>query len=181
MTEGGPTGPASEPSITQRLRLGPNGAFALLLAIICGYFVWASLSWPPGAALLPRSAGSFGLLMLLGYAISSIRGEGANKGQILDVGRLDHGDTDEAAVRARTFRAIGSLLALVVLIWLLGFHIAIPTFVGFYLWYWGKVGWWRSVLAGAIFLGIIIGLYDDVMHVSWHTSVLDSLLGRGGI
>jgi hypothetical protein len=182
MTEGAPAGPLpGAPSIVQRLRPGPNGLFALLLAIVCGYFVWAALSWPSGAALLPRTAGTFGLLMLAGYAVSSLRGQSANSGQILDVGRLDHGDTDAVAVRARTLRAIGSLLVLVALIWLVGFHIAIPTFVAFYLWYWGKVSWWRSVLAGAIFLGIIVGLYDNVMHVSWHTSVLDSLLGRGGI
>ncbi len=180
MTEGAPLGSESGGrSLGQRLRLGPNGLFALLLTIICGYFVWASMTWPSGAALMPRTAGTFGLLMLAGYAFSSIRGQGANTGQILDVGRLEHGDTDTAAVRARTIRAIGSLLALVLLIWLLGFHIAIPTFVGFYLWYWGKVVWWRAALAGAIFLGIIVGLYDNVMHVTWHTSVLDTLLNRG--
>ena len=88
-------------------------------------------------------------------------------------------DDLERRRRLRSF-AIGSLVGIVVLIWLLGFHIAIPTFVGFYLWYWGKVDWWRAVLAGAIFLGIIVGLYDNVMHVSWHTSVLDMLLGRSG-
>jgi hypothetical protein len=138
------------------------------------------MSWPSGAALLPRTAGIFGLLMLAGYAVSSLRGKGANTGQILDVGRLQHGDTDEAAVRSRTVRAIGSLLVLVLLIWLVGFHIALPTFVAFYLWHWGQVTWWRAVLAGAIFLGIIVGLYDNIMHVTWHTSVLDSLMGRGG-
>jgi hypothetical protein len=180
MTEGASFGSEADGrSIGQRMRLGPNGLFALILAIICGYFVWASLNWPSGAALMPRTAGTFGLLMVVGYAFNSIRGKGANSGQILDVGRMEHGDTDAPAVRARTIRAIGSLFAIVVLIWLFGFHIAIPTFVGFYLWYWGKVGWWRAVLAGAIFLGIIVGLYDNVMHVTWHTSVLDSLLNRG--
>ena len=180
MTDAASGSPAEKPSIGQRLRPGPNGLFALLLAVVCGYFVWAAMSWPSGAALMPRTAGSFGLLMLLGYAISSLRGQSANRGQILDVGRLQHGDTDTVAVRSRTYRAIGSLLALVLLIWLVGFHVAIPTFVGFYLWYWGRVSWWRAVLAGAIFLGIIVGLYDNIMHVTWHTSLLDSLLGRGG-
>jgi hypothetical protein len=181
MTEGVPSrDELTERSTSRRLRLGPDGWFALLLAIICGYFVWAAMNWPSGAALMPRTAGVFGLVMLAGYAFNSIRGRGANTGQILDVGRLQHGDTDEVAVRRRTIRAIGSLVGIVVLIWLLGFHIAIPTFVGFYLWYWGKVDWWRSVLAGAIFLGIIVGLYDNVMHVSWHTSVLDMLLRRSG-
>src|SRR5262245_34927777 len=108
MTEGAPMESQSpEPSLGQRLKLGPNGLFALLLAIICGYFVWAAMSWPSGAALMPRTAGVFGLVMLAGYAVSSLRGQGANKGQILDVGRLEHGDTDSAAVRRRTIRAIG--------------------------------------------------------------------------
>jgi tripartite tricarboxylate transporter TctB family protein len=181
MTDGAATNSESDRrSMAQRLRLGPNGWFALLLAIICAYFVWAAMNWPSGAALMPRTAGVFGLLMLAGYAFNSLRGQGANTGQILDVGRLAHEDTDATAIRGRTYRAVGSLVGLVALIWLLGFHIAIPTFVGFYLWYWGKVDWWRAVLAGAIFLGIIVGLYDNVMHVSWHTSVLDTLLGRGG-
>lgn len=181
MTDGAPAGTsAGGPSIVQRLRPGPNGLFALLLAFVCGYFVWTAMSWPSGAALLPRTAGAFGLLMLAGYAISSLRGRAGNTGQILDVGRLEHEDTDRAAIRARTIRAIGSLVALVALIWLVGFHVAIPVFVAFYLWHWGRVDWWRAVLAGAMFLGIIVGLYDNIMHVSWHTTVLDMLLGRGG-
>ncbi|MFN0071491.1 MAG: tripartite tricarboxylate transporter TctB family protein [Chloroflexota bacterium] len=179
MTDGVSAGTPA-PTRLQRLRLGPNGWFALLLAVVCSYFVWAAMSWPSGAALLPRTAGIFGLLMLAGYAISSFQGRGANTGQILDVGRLEHGDTDTVAVRGRTLRAIGSLLVLVLSIWAVGFHVAIPTFVSFYLWYWGKVDWWRAVIAGVIFLGIIVGLYDNVLHVTWHTSLLDMLLGRGG-
>jgi hypothetical protein len=164
-----------------RFRVSPNLIFGLILAAICIYFLWASLKWPSGAALLPRTASVFGLVMLVGYGVSSVRDAKSGKvqGRILDVGRLETAEGDHQAVRGRLIIAIGSILALVLGLWVLGFHIAIPVYLLAYLIFIGKVPWWRAVLAAVIFELILVGLYDNVIHVSWNETLLDRLLGRG--
>lgn len=161
--------------------MSPNLAFGLILTVVCVYFLWASLKWPSGAALLPRTAGVFGLVMLIGYGVTSLLNakSGAPAARILDVGRLESSDGDQGAVRVRLIRAIGTILALVLGLWFVGFHIAIPVYVASYLLIFGKVAWWRALLAAAIFELILVGLYDNVIHVSWNETLLDQLLGRG--
>ena len=61
--------------------------------------------------------------------------------------------------------------------WLLGQRIALPLFVFLYLKVGSKEGWTVSIvvtLAVAIFL---IGIFDQVVHVSWYQGELFRQLG----
>ena len=100
-----------------------------LLAIVGGFFVYLfaeSLSWPLGAALMPRIAVIIGFPFLIIRVITLLRHTAAQQGpiQIMDMGfsiGIDPEGEAKRFVRICTF-IIGLYLA----IWVFGFHVALP-------------------------------------------------------
>ncbi len=72
---------------------------------------------------------------------------------------------------------LGSILLLFVGIWVVGFHIALPTYVFGYLLFFGRVRWWWAVTAAVVFELLILGVYDRALHTTWNTPILHQLLG----
>ena len=44
-------------------------------------------------------------------------------------------------------------------VWIVGWHVAVPTYVFLYLILLGKMCWWGAALGGLFFVGVIEGLY----------------------
>lgn len=150
--------------------------FLSLVAAVFIYYLVASRTWPIGAALLPRVAALVGLPLLAAHVYMRLRPSRGPKRQILDMGFADE-DVSKADVRPRTFRMIGSMVALFVGIWLVGFHIALPAYIFLYLLFWGGAKWYWALVAGLFFEGLLIGLYDNTLHMAWNDPVLQQLLG----
>lgn len=164
-----------------RWRPTPSGVFALLLAAMMGWFLFESSKWPAGAALLPRVISIFGLVMLAFYAVQSLWRAPAPGGavrQIMDVGRLDTGALTRQQVLSRILLVVGTTAALSLAIWAVGFHVAIPSYVFLALATVGKVRWWKALLAAGFFLAVLIGLYDNLIHITWHTTLIEQTMGR---
>jgi hypothetical protein len=162
-------------------RLTPTGGFGLLLAGLMVWVLFESQKWPANAQLLPRVVSVFGLVMLASYAIQEMllaRTQVARRRQIMDVGRLDVSGFSRRQVVGRLVLVIGSTVALVLAIWAVGFHAAIPVYVFLALWQVGRTRWWQALVAAAAFEVLLIGVYDRVMHVTWHETLLDRLLNR---
>ena len=146
-----------------------------LLAIVGGFFVYLfveSLSWPLGAALMPRIAVIIGFPFLIIRVITLLRHTTAQQGpiQIMDLGfsiGIDPEGEAKRFVRICTF-IIGLYLA----IWVFGFHVALPLAMFFYLFVYGRVGWIASIAVSLFFLAFIVGVYDNVLHVSWHEPLI---------
>jgi len=140
-----------------------------LLAFVGGFFVYlfvASLSWPLGAALMPRIAVIIGFPFLFIRVITLLRRTVARQGQIMDLGfsiGIDPKGEARRFVRICTF-----IVGLYFAIWVFGFHVALPLGMFFYLFVYGRVGWIASIAVSLFFLAFIIGVYDTVLHVSWH-------------
>lgn len=158
----------------------PSGIFGLLLAAIMAWFLVESAKWPAGAALLPRVISIFGLLVLALYAAQSFLAPAARGAarQIMDVGRLDTGALSRQQVLSRILLVVGTTAVLALAVWAVGFHVAIPAYVFLALVTVGKVRWWKALFAAGVFLAVLIGLYDNLIHITWHTTLLDQLLGR---
>ena len=76
----------------------------------------------------------------------------------------------------RTLRAMGWIAGFVFGIWLLGFLVAIPLFVFFYLIYEAQSGkGWALVLAACSDLFIWI-VFESLMHLAWPEAALFTLL-----
>ena len=186
-TEASPAAPGPEPSSSDSRvapggwRVTPSGLFGVVLTGLMIWVLLESQKWPTNAQLLPRTVSVFGLLMLAGYAIQGLvlARSTARRGQIMDIGRLDTSAIGRRQVVLRLALVVGSTALLVLAIWLVGFHWAIPVYVFLALWRLGKIRWWTALLVAAVFEAVLIGVYDHVMHITWHETLLDQL--RGGL
>jgi hypothetical protein len=144
-----------------------------LLAIVGGFFVYLfveSLSWPLGAALMPRIAVIIGFPFLIIRVITLLRRTVAQQDQIMDLG-FSIGIDPEGEVR-RFARICTFIVGLYLAIWVFGFHVALPLGMFSYLFVYGRVGWIASIAVSLFFLALIIGVYDTVLHVSWHEPLI---------
>jgi hypothetical protein len=165
-------GPVSEPKRWQNA-LEMWGEF-ILLGMVASFFAYLaikSMNWPLGAALMPRIAVALGVPFLIARLVVLVRSKVAHQGEIMDTGfRIGH---DPKGELQRFIRICTFIVGLYLAIWAVGFHIALPLGVAFYLYRYGKVGWLWSTVGGLFFLGLIIGLYDNVLHVAWHEPLIN--------
>lgn len=162
---------------SSRVSLEVVGEVVLLMGIAAffGYMFVESLNWGKGAALLPR------IIILLGLPFWVLRimaiarqSRPKSSAQIMDTGFYI--DQDPRAALAGFIRISGFIVLLYLGIWLFGFHVALPVGMFFYLYIYGKMGWFGSALAGLIFLAIIVGVYDYVLRFHWDTPVILRLI-----
>ncbi len=160
-------------------RLSPMGITpdlvleSILVSLVAGYFFYLLLAVKhlrPEAARLPRMTAIGGLLLVVAFIAQKIwramHGKPNATRQILDTGFDEEGLSNRLIV-GRTLRLslwFGGMLAA---IWLVGYHVAIPLFVFFYLLVFGNTKWWLAATAGAGFFLLIYGLFDLVLRTIW--------------
>lgn len=159
-----------------------EGLFALLLATLFGYAIVASRGWPFSAAMFPLIVGVPGFFLAAALALRiALHGQDNPKESQTRSGSPVDLSLDESLLGGeglkRTVIIFAWILGLFLLGWLLGQKIALPLFVFLYLKVGSKEGWMLSItvtLAVAIFL---LGIFDQVVHVSWHQGELFRQLG----
>lgn len=78
--------------------------------------------------------------------------------------------------RAGTFYlcALGLLAAIL----LIGFKLSVPLFMLFYFRRFSRAGWTVTLILTGLLTGLVLGLFDAVLHVAWPDNLLDYLIGR---
>ncbi len=160
------------------VRPNANGIFILACVAFMATFLASAFHWQRPAALFPELASITGLSLIVVYAVTHVRGVLRGKitgerGQILDIGRRET-TAAPSVVRWRMVKAVGTTLALVFAIWLVGFKIAVPVYVLLYLYFFGKVRWWQALAGALFFVAFMSGVFDHVLHVTWPHSVFFS-------
>ncbi len=142
----------------------------ILLAIVGGLFLYMfieSFQWPEGSALMPRIAIGLGTPFWIARLIALVRStRETTSEQIMDLGFRT--GADPGAERMRFTRICLYILGLYAAVWLVGFHIAIPLGVFFYVRVYGRAGWLWSTILGLLFLALIVLVYDRFLNATWH-------------
>ena len=170
-----PAEPRSRPPLRDLLRPTPSGIFVALLTFAFAFTFWQTFEWSGEAARLPRVITVVGLALIGVYVAMHFLFPSASAGRIMDIGRTQT-DAEREVVLRRTAKAIGSTFALVAAIWLIGFQIALPAYVFLYLFIFGHVRWWAALLWLVVFLVLIYGFFDLVIHIPWIDPVLGEFL-----
>jgi hypothetical protein len=146
---------------------------SVLVSIVTGYFIYLLLTvgdLRPEAARLPRMTAIGGLVLVAGFIAQRVwsiaHGKQNATAQILDTG-FDEEGLSKRLVVIRTLRLATWFGGMLAAIWFLGYHVAVPVFVFFYLLVFGKIKWWLAATAGAVFFLLIYGLFDLVLHTIW--------------
>ncbi|MDE2837823.1 MAG: tripartite tricarboxylate transporter permease [Chloroflexota bacterium] len=172
----------SRPPLLSLLRPTPSGIFIALLTFAFAFTFWQTFEWTSQAARLPRVITVVGLALVGAYAVSHLVSPPSGAGRIMDIGRT-RTDDDRRVLMLRTVKAIGTTFGLVLAIWLIGFQIALPAYVFLYLFFFGHVRWWAALGWLIVFVALIYGFFDEVIHIPWIDPVLgdfipDILKGR---
>jgi len=145
----------------------------ILVINVAGFFVYLLLAvgdLRPEAARLPRMTAIGGLVLVAVFIAQKLwrtaqRMQTPNL-QILDTGFDEEGLTARL-VAIRTLRVTIWFGGMLGAIWLIGYHVTIPVFVGFYLLLFGETKWWAATTAGAAYFFLIYVLFDLVLHTEW--------------
>jgi hypothetical protein len=137
---------------------------ALAVALIAGYAVYLSFSWPFRAALFPRVIGiPLGLLALTEMFLSAFRTESEREGHAVDFEVSTN--IDIAVARKRTLAIFLWTMGFLMLILLVGFPIGVPLFVFLYLKWAGGEKWGLSLTLTVVSWLFVEGLLDRLLNV----------------
>jgi len=146
---------------------------SVLVSIATGFFIYLLLSVGDlrlEAARLPRMTAIGGLVLVVAFIAQkmwgAIQGKPIAAAQILDTG-FDEEGLSKRVVVTRTLRLSTWFGGMLAAIWFVGYHVAVPAFVFFYLLVFGKTKWWLAAIGGAAFFLLIYGLFDLVLHTIW--------------
>ncbi|HLN86686.1 MAG TPA: tripartite tricarboxylate transporter TctB family protein [Candidatus Limnocylindrales bacterium] len=138
--------------------------FALAVALVAAYAVYASLGWPRRASLFPRLIGLPLLLLALGEMILSARGGvDAKEGHAVDFEFSKN--IDPTVVKKRTLAIFLWVIGFLMMILLVGFPVAVPLFVFLYMKLGGGEGWLLSITLTVCSWIFIEGLFDRLLHI----------------
>ena len=163
-----------------------NPVISLPISIsMLAIFIWAGLtasSWPPVVQQFPILICVPGALISLWLVVKDsrhllqLKSSTGNWGQTLTMARKD-------AWLAESLPFFGYLIAMVTLCLIIGQKLALPIFIGIYLFRWGGYSKKVAISYALCAWAILVFFYGQVMSLLFHTSVLEqslqSVLPRG--
>ncbi len=139
------------------------------------------LDWSDGGWLLPRMAVFFGMPFWVWRVISLFRaGASSEPGQIMDTGFLDAGAAS-SVVALRWVQLLGTTALLLLGVWIIGFHIAVPAYTILYLIIFGKAKWYWTIIPAVFILLVVNFIYGYLLIAEWGTPVARDWPIIGGI
>ncbi|MDI7259054.1 MAG: tripartite tricarboxylate transporter TctB family protein [Thermodesulfobacteriota bacterium] len=161
----------SQTGYNKRKLYSTKNLMNLCLALIAAGVTITAMKWPFKTALFPLAIGiSVFLMAVTELLLSLFEREGkAAKQSAMDF-KLSEG-IDEAVALRRTWVAFGWIIGFFFLILFLGFSIAVPLFVFFYLRLYGKEKWGISIIMTVssyfFFWGLFVWLLNTPLMEGW--------------
>ena len=155
--------------------------FTLVLAVLFAAGVFASRGWPWKTALFPMVIGVAGSVAAALLALwIGIRGGEPAAADDVPGGASDIGLDDTIRYGEGLKRTVVIclwILGILVGTWLLGQPVALPLFVFLYLKMGSGEGWLVSIGLTLAIIVFLLGVFDQVIHVSWYEGELFRWLG----
>jgi len=149
--------------------------FAVLLSATFLYAIAGAFEWTKSVRMFPLTIaipGAIFALIALFYDWRGLRGDIAQAGGLKAAARAASAKAD--LIPSLWFFAM--LIALLIVMLLIGMKLAIPLYVLVFLMTWGKVKWTPALIYAGVCYAFLVGFYDQVLHTSWHPSLLYDLL-----
>ena len=177
------------PQRVSRLRNVEALGELIMLLVVGAFFATMfieSFGWRTASWLMPRIGIGFGtpFLLIRTFVVArffltsqdrsheGVRDAGERTGEIMDLGFY----ISEGATR-RFLLAAATVIGFVLGVWIFGWHVGVPLYMFLYLFFSAKVKLWQAVLSALFMLGIIVGLYDQLIRTNWNEPLLLKLFG----
>jgi len=145
--------------------------FTLVLTAFFASATVEALGWPDTMGHLPLTVTLPAIVLvviILVRDLVDLRAVAAEAGSLAAAAKR----AAETAIVGKAGAFFGYLVLTAAAAHVVGQMIALPVFVGVYLWRWGGYGWRISLGYTAGGWLILYGFYDQVMHVMWHQPLL---------
>jgi TctA family transporter len=149
--------------------------FTIAVIIVLGLALWQSRNFGFRAGLFPWVIGIPTVLLACGQLFREL-GIGRTEAAVVSEAGEAHAEIDPALVRQRTITIILWIFGSFLLIWLLGFSVAVPLIMLVYLKLAGKENWTITVLVTFCTWIFFWGLFEKTLNVPFPDGLLFSLM-----
>jgi hypothetical protein len=164
------------------LKLRPAALFSLIVLIFFCVFVYEAKDWRMQARLYPYAIGIPMLICAIIQVILDLKGVKAKEstdGTPMDFQFSTQKEMDPAVVKRRTITMFSWMLGFFLMIWLLGYVIAIPVMVFSYLKFQSNESWVLSTTLTVIAFAFFYTLFVKLLTLPFPEGLLITRLGLG--
>ena len=150
--------------------------FSLILIAVGTYAAYSAMGWKFKAALFPLAVSIPLIILVTIQLVLEIFGKGETSGgPAVDVEFAS--DVPPDVARRRAVGAFLWVAAFILAVYLVGFPLAVPIFIFFYLGLHGGIGWWWSLALTAITWLCFYGLFQRTLHLPFEDGLIQTWLG----
>ncbi|HET9917057.1 MAG TPA: tripartite tricarboxylate transporter TctB family protein [Candidatus Binatia bacterium] len=163
------------------MKFRPAALFSLIVLIFFCVFVYEAREWRMQARLYPYAIGIPMLICAIIQFILDLKGVKAKEsadGTPMDF-QFQQTEVSAADVRKRTLTMFGWMLGFFLMIWLLGYVIAIPVMVFSYLKFQSNESWMLSTTLTVIAFVFFYTLFVKLLTLPFPEGLLITRLGLG--
>ena len=143
------------------MRISGRALFALFVAGVAGYAIFAARAWPVKAALFP-------LVMAIPLVVLAL---------VALVVELRAAPVEATPVAGRVGITFAWMGAFVLLVLLIGFPLTVPVWVFAHLVFDGAVGWLRAALLAGAGWALFHGLFERLLRFPFEAGLVQTWLG----
>jgi fucose permease len=158
------------------MRFKPRILFSLLLMAVAAYAVFSARRWNFKASLFPLATGMPLFVLAGAQLLLELFGRGETSGG--PAVELDFStDVDPVVARKRVIGMLAWIAGFILLVFLVGFPVAVPLFMFSYLSLQDEVRWWQTIGLTAVAWGFFYGIFQRLIHLQFEDGLLQSWLG----
>jgi len=154
-----------------------RAAFSLFVAALAAYAVVSAWSWPSKAGLFPLVMGTALLALALVQFVLDLRSKAEAAQGAAAMELAPSAEVAPELARRRTVATFAWMAAFVVLVFLVGFSLAVPLFMFSYLMLQSSAGAWRSLALTAAAWGFFYGLFERLLRLPFGAGMIQTWLG----
>ena len=158
------------------MRSKGNILFSLFLIVIAGYAAFSASHWSFKTGFFPLAV-SIPLIVLaiLNLVLEFVGGKEKTRGPALEAEFAN--DVPPAVARRRVVEIFSWIAGFIVLVFLVGFPVAVPLFVLSYLAMQSRIGWLQSMTLTAGAWGFFYFLFQRLLNLQFEAGVIQGWMG----
>jgi Kef-type K+ transport system membrane component KefB len=150
--------------------------FGLFLIVVGAYAVHSALRWSFKTALFPLSVSIPLIVLVAAQLLLDLFGKAETaSGPAIDLELA--ADVPPDVARRRVINIFFWIAGFILLVFLLGFPIAVPLFILCYLRLQSHESWWLSLSLTAIAWGFFYGVFERLIHLRFEDGLIQTWLG----
>jgi len=158
------------------MKISGHVLFSVFLILVAGYAVYSASYWSFKTGFFPLAIGIPLIILALAHLLLEIFGAPEKAGgpavEAEFVSELPPG-----LARRRVIEIFSWIAGFILLVFLVGFPVAVPFFMFFYLRLQSGVGWWQSVGLTAAAWGFFYGIFERLVRLQFEPGVIQSWMG----